>query len=92
METYRLKNIILVILLLLNGCLLLTVGYQKLQAMTAERQTAGRLRELYQASQLTLGEDIDLLQPPLGPLNLSRQAETEREIADRKSTRLNSSH
>ena len=81
METYRLKNIILVILLLLNGCLLLTVGYQKLQAMTAERQTAGRLRELYQASQLTLGEDIDLLQPPLGPLNLSRQAETEREIA-----------
>ena len=36
METYRLKNIAIVILLLLNGCLLLTVGFQELQALRAE--------------------------------------------------------
>ena len=38
METYRLKNIAIVILLLLNGCLLLTVGFQELQALRAERR------------------------------------------------------
>ena len=50
METYRLKNIAILILLLLNGCLLLTVGYQKLQSMRTERRAAAQLRELYQAN------------------------------------------
>ena len=40
METYRLKNIAILILLLLNGCLLLQLGYQNLQAMRAETDTA----------------------------------------------------
>lgn len=81
METYRLKNIAIVILLLLNGCLLLLVGQQQLQSLGAERRSAARLRELYQSSQLTLGERIDLIQQPLGPRNLVRQAETEQAIA-----------
>lgn len=81
METYRLKNIAILILLLLNGCLLLTVGYQKLQSMRSERQAAERLRELYQVNQLLLDGEIDLFQPSLGPLALSRNAETERSIA-----------
>lgn len=81
METYRLKNIAIVILLLLNGCLLLMVGYQNLQSLQMERRAAQQLRELYQASQLSLREKVDLSQPPLGPLALSRQAETEQAIA-----------
>lgn len=81
METYRLKNIAIVILLLFNGCLLLTVGHQKLQALQAENRAAGKLRALYQASQLALNDDIDLFQQPLGAVDLSRQAETEQAIA-----------
>ena len=81
METYRLKNIAILILLLLNVCLLLTLGYQKLQSMQMESRTAEQLRELYQASQLSLGTEIDLFQQPLGPLTLSRKAATEQDIA-----------
>ncbi len=81
METYRLKNIAIVILLLLNGCLLLTVGFQELQSLRAERRVEDRLRELYRASQLALGEDLDLSRQSLGALTPSRHAETERAIA-----------
>ncbi|MBD5153134.1 MAG: hypothetical protein HDT16_11955 [Oscillibacter sp.] len=81
METYRLKNIAIVILLLLNACLLLTLGYQKLQSMRTESRTAEQLHALYQASQLTLREELELFQQPLGPLTLARKASAEQEIA-----------
>ena len=81
METYRLKNIAIVILLLLNACLLLMLGYQEFQSLQTERRAEEQLRELYQASQLSLGERLDLSQEPLDALVLSRQAETERAIA-----------
>lgn len=81
METYRLKNIAILILLLLNGCLLLLLGYQNLQAMRAETDTAGQLEALYAANQLKLGSGVDLDQPVLSPLSLSRQGETEQAIA-----------
>ena len=50
METYRLKNIAILILLLLNGFLLLLLGYQYLQARRAETDTAGQLQALYEAN------------------------------------------
>ena len=81
METYRLKNIAIVILLLLNACLLLMLGYQELQSLQTRRRAEDQLRELYQASQLSLGEKLDLSREPLDALVLSRQAETERAIA-----------
>lgn len=81
METYRLKNIAIVILLLLNACLLMMVGYQRLQSYRAERRGAERLRELYQHSQLKLDGGIDLFQQSLGPLSISRSAEAEQSIA-----------
>ena len=81
METYRLKNIAIVILLLLNACLLLMLGYQEFQSLQTRRRAEDQLRELYQASQLSLGERLDLSQEPLDALVLSRQAETERAIA-----------
>ena len=81
METYRLKNIAIVILLLLNACLLLMVGGQHYQSLQAERQAAVQLRELYRSSQLSLSGRIDLAQQPLKALTLSRQADTEQSIA-----------
>ena len=81
METYRLKNIAIVILLLLNGFLLLLLGYQYLQARRAETDTAGQLRTLYEANHLELAEQIDLEEQSLTPLSLSRRSETETAIA-----------
>lgn len=81
METYRLKNIAIMILLLLNACLLFMVGYQYDQSLRAQRRAAEQLRELYGSSQLGLSSLVDLDQRPLEDLLLSRQTETEQEIA-----------
>lgn len=81
METSRLKNIAIVILLLLNACLLLMVGHQYYQSLQAQRQSAAALRELYAGSQLKLDSRIDLAQRPLEDLVLSRREDTEQEIA-----------
>lgn len=81
METYRLKNIAIVILLLLNICLLFMVGYQYYQSLQAQRRAAAQLRELYGSSQLGLNSRIDLGQHPLEDLLLSRRTETEQSIA-----------
>lgn len=81
METYRLKNIAIVILSLLNVFLLLLLGYQYVQARRAETDTAGQLRSLYEANQLELTDQIALEEQSLTPLTLSRRAETERAIA-----------
>ena len=67
METYRLKNIAIIILLLLNAFLLLLLGSQYLQTMQAETDTAGQLRALCQSSQLELAGQIDLSQQSLPP-------------------------
>lgn len=81
METYRLKNIAIVILLLLNLCLLLLLGYQGLRERQAARQTAEELERLCQANQLTLGAEVDLGQEALSPLALTRRGEQEQAIA-----------
>ena len=81
METYRLKNIAIIILLLLNAFLLLLLGSQYLQTMQAETDTAGQLRALCQSSRLELAGQIDLSQQSLPPLLLSRQSQTEQAIA-----------
>ena len=76
METQRLKNIAIVILLLLNACLLLLLGYQHFQSRWAQADAREELRSLYAANQLTLSAQADLdqerhgaghrLQPPGG--------------------------
>lgn len=81
METYRLKNIAIVILLLLNACLLFMVGEQYYQSGQAERRAAVQLRELYMNSQLTLSSGADLAQQPLRDLFLVRQSDLEQSIA-----------
>ena len=81
METYRLKNIAIMILLLLNSFLLLLVGYQHLQERGTAQETSRQLRELCSASQLALSSSLDLTSQPLDPLSLTRRAETEQAIA-----------
>lgn len=81
MEAYRLKNIAIILLLLLNSFLLLLVGVQHFQERRAERETVQRLRTLCSASQLTLRDGLDLTRRPLAVLTLSRRAETEQSIA-----------
>lgn len=81
METYRLKNIAIIILLLLNASLLLLLGYQRLQARRAETDAASQLRELCQAGQLSVDGQVDLNQQPLSPLALTRHSQSEQAIA-----------
>lgn len=81
METYRLKNIAIVLLLLLNGFLLLLVGYQRFQEHRTARETARQLRQLCSASQLALSDGLDLAGQPLAPLAIARREETEQAIA-----------
>ena len=80
METYRLKNIAIVILLLLNACLLLMVGQQQLQSLGAQRRAAAQLRELYTASHLALNDRVELDRKPLDILSPARRPETEQAI------------
>ena len=81
METFRLKNIAILILLLLNAGLLLVIGSQRWQARRAESYTAKQLSALYEASQLTLDHHLRLMQQPLSPLTLSRHTDSEQAIA-----------
>lgn len=79
METRKLKNIAIVILLLLNAFLLALLGYQKLQAVRVSRAAMEELTELFAAEELALSPEIDA--QSLAPLTLARQSETERRIA-----------
>ena len=81
METYRLKNIAILILLLLNIGLLFLIGSQRWQSRRADAETARQLTALYEASQLNLDHRLQLDQQPLSTLTLSRDEGTERAIA-----------
>lgn len=81
METYRLKNIAILILLLLNGGLLLLLGYQFLQVRRTEEAAALQLNVLCESNELSLSSQVDLKQQPLSPLSLSRDTQTETAIA-----------
>jgi len=81
METKRLKNIAILILLLLNGFLLALLGYQELQAVQASRTAKEELEALFTTEELTLSFDSGVMEQSLSPLTLTRQMETEGRIA-----------
>lgn len=81
METFRLKNIAILILLLLNIGLLALIASQRWQSRRVESETVRQLETLCQTSQLTLNSRLQLSQPLLSSLSLSRRGETERAIA-----------
>ena len=81
METFRLKNIAILILLLLNAGLLLLIGSQHWQSRRAESYTSKQLSKLYETSQLTLDGHLQTDRQPLSPLTLSRHTGSEQAIA-----------
>ena len=81
METRRLKNIAILILVLLNAFLVALLGYQDLQGRRVSREMTDELRALFASERLALSASADPLQDSLVPLTLERQEEKESGIA-----------
>ena len=81
METRRLKNIAILILLLLNIFLLLLLAYHQFQSRQSGTNAISQLEYLFAADQLTLSDQLDLSEQALTPLVLSRDTETEAAMA-----------
>lgn len=81
METRRLKNIAILILLLLNAFLLLLLGYQELLGLHAEQEAMEELKTLFATEELTLALETSSLEESLTPLTLTRNMESEASIA-----------
>ena len=81
MEAYRLKKIIILILLFLNLFLLGMLGRQLWQERSAQRRLEQELRRLYESSEMVLAEDVDLVPPPPDSLTLSRDLAAEASLA-----------
>lgn len=81
MDRYRLKNIIIIILLLVNGFLLGVLSMRQTSVNASHRQTAEQLVELFAADGMTLrAEDIPAKAAPAGQ-SLTRDMGREREVA-----------
>lgn len=81
METRRLKNIAILILLLLNGFLLLLLGYQELVGLHSEQEAMTELKTLFAAEEMTLSLESASIEKSLTPLTLQRKMEAEASIA-----------
>ena len=81
METFRLKNIAILILLLLNIFLLMLLGYQYFQSRQTASDTVEQLRTLFSDNQLTLDSSVDVLQKGLSPMRLTRNTAAEASMA-----------
>ena len=81
METRRLKNIAILILLLLNIFLILLLGYQHLQSQRSHALAVEQLHQLFAADQIPLSPQADLAGQPLQPMSLTRNTEAEQTIA-----------
>lgn len=81
METKRLKNIAILILLLLNGFLLALLGYQELQAVRVSRVAMEELESLFASEKLEFALSFSTPEESLAPLTLSRQVDRESKIA-----------
>lgn len=81
METRRLKNIVILILVLLNlflAALLLNFRFQRTRA---RRDMLDELDALFSANAISLSENLELDVPQLPTLSVQRDLETEAEIA-----------
>ena len=81
MEAYRLKKMIILILVFLNLFLLEMLGRQLWQERAAQRRLEQELRQLYEGYEMTLAEDVDLVPPPPDSLSLSRDLKAEAALA-----------
>ncbi len=81
METHRLKNIIILTLLLMNAFLFGTLGMRQAQQAAARRQVTEELVKLFAAEGVTLSENAVLFTPPPPTLTLERDVEAEKTAA-----------
>ena len=81
LDRYRLKNIIIIILLLVNGFLLGMLSMRQTSVNDSHRQTAEQLVELFAADGMSLqAEVIPAKATPAGQ-SLVRDMDREREVA-----------
>lgn len=81
MDRCLLKNIIIIILLLLNGFLLGSLAIRQTAALESRYRTEEQLTALFAADGITLEEDVISRETPPSSLSLSRDLEREREAA-----------
>ena len=81
MDRYLLKNIIIIILVLVNGFLLASLVMHYTAGARVQRQTEEQLAALFAADGIQLDADILSQDPPPPALSLSRDPEREREAA-----------
>ena len=81
LDRYLLKNIIILILVLVNGFLLGSLAMRQSSATDARRQTEAQLTELFAADGMTLEKSAFSTKTPPPPLSLTRDLQLEREVA-----------
>lgn len=81
MERYRLKNIIILILVLVNVSLLASLLYRKSEESAVLRRTEAELVELFAASGITLEHDAISWETPPASLSMTRSETLEQEAA-----------
>ena len=81
MERYRLKNIIILILVLVNVFLLASLAFRKTAEHSAQRQATEQLVALFAADEIALSSEIISHQSPPSPCTLTRNTELDREVA-----------
>ena len=81
MESFRLKNIVILILLILNLFLAALLVNYRLQGARARQNLLDELNALFTANAISLSEDLELDTPPLASLSVQRNLDKEAEIA-----------
>lgn len=81
MESYRLKNIVILILVILNLFLAALLVHYRLQGARAHREMLEELHALFSANAFSLSEDLALDAAPLPSLSIQRDLEREADIA-----------
>lgn len=81
MDRFRLKNIIILILALLNGFLLFSLAQRRASEQAAFRRTAEQLVELFAGDGMSLDPGVISREEPPGGMSLERDAALEREAA-----------
>ena len=82
MESSRLKNIIILILVLLNLSLLLSLGGRRTAERSARRQVTEQLVELFAASDVTLDPDLIPQQSPPSGRSMTRDVAQDQKVAE----------